>query len=261
MEQRETHAARRYTVGELAKLAGVSARTLRHYEDAGLLRPARTKSNYRQYGERDARRLSQILAMRACGLSLSDICRMLDDPDVDLRLALASHLEGLREQEKRLEESIARTERAIDAIERIRTMATEEAFAALKKKAIEENEQAFGTEARARYGDEAVNAANERLSGLSREEWADKEALEGAILDQLRRAMATGDPRGMEAQELARMHARWIRLHWGEGAYSREAHLGLARAYRSDARFAAYYDKAAGPGATEFLVSVLEANL
>ena len=57
------------------------------------------------------------------------------------------------------------------------------------------------------------------------------------------------------------MHARWIGLHWGDGAYSREAHLGLAQGYLRDERFRAYYDSRAGVGATEFLVQALQAWL
>ena len=77
---------------------------------------------------------------------------------------------------------------------------------------------------------------------------------------QLRLAMASGDPASEESAELARMHARWIRIHWGEG-YNREAHLGLARGYLADQRFVDYYDGACGEGATEFLAQALEANL
>ncbi len=61
------HSATR-TVKEMAALAGVSARTLRYYEDIGLLRPERTAAGYRVYRERDARQLAQVLAMKACGL-------------------------------------------------------------------------------------------------------------------------------------------------------------------------------------------------
>ena len=84
---------------------------------------------------------------------------------------------------------------------------------------------------------------------------------EQAIKERLRAAMATGDPAGEPARELARMHARWIALHWGEGRYSREAHRRLAQMYLADDRFRAYYDTAAGEGATEFLVAALESYL
>lgn len=140
-------------------------------------------------------------------------------------------------------------------------MSEHEEFKALKRQAIEENERAHGREARERYGDDAVDAANERLASLSQDEWDEKDRLEHAIKEQLRAAMVTDDPTGEPARELARMHARWIRLHWGEGRYSREAHRGLAQMYLADDRFRAYYDEAAGEGATEFLVAALESYL
>ena len=140
-------------------------------------------------------------------------------------------------------------------------MSRHEEFKALKRQAIEENERAHGREARERYGDDAVDAANERLASLSQDEWGEKDRLEQAIKEQLRAAMVTGDPAGEPARELARMHARWIRLHWGEGRYSREAHRGLAQMYLADDRFRAYYDEAPGEGATEFLVAALESYL
>ncbi len=140
-------------------------------------------------------------------------------------------------------------------------MGKREAFEALKRRAIEENELTYGREARGRYGDDAVDAANERLTSLSQDEWDEKDRLEQAIKEQLRAAMATGDPVGEPARELARMHARWIALHWGEGRYSRDAHRGLAQMYLADDRFRAYYDTAAGEGTTEFLVAALEAYL
>ena len=87
------------------------------------------------------------------------------------------------------------------------------------------------------------------------------QSLSALTPEQLRAAMATGDPAGEPARELARMHARWIALHWGEGRYSREAHRGLAQMYLADDRFRAYYDEAAGEGATEFLVAALESYL
>ena len=125
---------------------------------------------------------------------------------------------------------------------------------------LERHEKAYGAEVRQRYGDEAVDAANERLMRLSRDEWEAKDLLEASIKVQLRIALADGDVKGEAAAELARMHARWIAMHWG-GSYSRESHLGLAQGYLADQRFRDYYDGACGEGATEFLVAALKANL
>ena len=122
-------------------------------------------------------------------------------------------------------------------------------------------EETYGQEARQLYGDDAIEAANKRMMALTRDEWDAKELLEDSIKVQLRLAMASGDIAGTEARELACMHERWIRIHWGNDAYSKQSHLGLAKTYLADERFRAYYEKAAGKGATEFLVGALEAYL
>ena len=85
--------------------------------------------------------------------------------------------------------------------------------------------------------------------------------LEESIKVQLRLALESGDPASEASAELARMHARWIRMHWGDATYSREAHLGLAQGYLADERFVDYYDSSCGEGATAFLVKTLRANL
>ena len=83
--------------------------------------------------------------------------------------------------------------------------------------------------------------------------------MEAAILEQLVQAKATGDPTGEAARELCAMHARWLQMHWGEGTYSPAAHAALAEGYVADPRFTAYYDEAAGEGATAFLRDALVA--
>ena len=122
---------------------------------------------------------------------------------------------------------------------------------------IAENERRYGAEARRRYGDDAVDAANERRLALTDEEWDEAETLESAIISALRQAMETGDTEGAAARELCRMHARWIRLMWQEGAYNTASHAGLARLYTADDRFRAYYDSRAGAGAADFLSKAL----
>lgn len=253
-------AGRHYSVGQLAQMAGVSARTLRHYEDMGLLEPARAENGYRTYGPRGARRLSQILAMRACNLPLTTIRHLLRDSQASLRDTLESHLRTLRAQKKSLSDAMARTKAAIATIEGIENMDDEKRFEAIKAQELKEFEDTYGTEARRRYGDEAIDAANERIMSLTRDEWDAKDLLEEAIKVQLRLAMASGDPTGDQAAELAHMHERWMRIHWGK-SYDRKTHLKLVRGYLGDPRFKDYYDTAAGNGGAEFLMRTMEANL
>jgi len=237
-----------YTVGSLAKLAGVTVRALHHYEDEGLLHPERTASGYRRYGAADVERLQQILLLRSCGLSLGDIRAALDNGDFDFHGVLVNHLATLRARQKELETLVGTVEKTIASLEGRCTMTDEERFEGMKARAIAENEERYGA---------AMDAANERMAGMSQEEWSDAKALEAAILEQLTAAKATGDPTGEAARKLCAMHARWLQMHWGEGAYSPAAHAALAEGYVADPHFTAYYDEAAGEGATAFLRDAL----
>ena len=93
---------------------------------------------------------------------------------------------------------------------------------------------------------------------MSQLEWDTKEELEGAIIVQLKAAMEAGDVAGISASVLCSMHERWIRMHWGDEAYSPEAHASLGMGYLADPRFVEYYDSRAGEGATKFLADALQ---
>ena len=250
-----------YSVGALARLSGASPRALRYYEEIGLLKPRRKPNGYRAYSPDDVHTLQQILLFRSCGVGLDEIRSMIMSPDFDACAALYRHLEDLSRRKTDLETLIATVEKTIASMEGRCDMTDKERFEGLKRKAIEDNERAYGREARERYGDDVVDAANRKLLAMDEGEWTDVQALGEAIIEQLKAAMAAGDVRGVQAQELARMHAAWIKAHWPEGAYSREAHLALAEGYVADERFTAFYDGAAGAGATQFLRDALVANL
>ena len=124
-------------------------------------------------------------------------------------------------------------------------------------RAVRENEERYGKEARELYGDDAVDAANERILNMDPAAWNDAKELERAILGQLSIAMAKGDPRSPEAKELVRMHRQWVGLHWGTEPED-EAYLGLVKGYLADPRFVSYYDDPCGAGVTAFLVEAVE---
>lgn len=149
-------------------------------------------------------------------------------------------------------------ERAAAAVERAVAAGKLPGARPSKRQAMEKNEREFGNEARRRYGEKVVAAANAKLAGMDEARWAEAQELGDEIIEQLKAAMATGDPAGTVAQGLCRTHEAWLRMYWPEGTYSRAAHLGLAHGYLVDERFTAYYDSRAGEGATSFLVAALE---
>lgn len=236
---------------ELARLAGVSARTLRYYDRIGLLKPARvTASGYRLYGSREVDLLQQILFYRELGVPLDQIKAIVHDPRFDAVEALKGHYRQLLQQRARLDLLIATVAATIAAKEGEIPMSDAEKFVGFKARLIQENEERFGSEARQRFGDAAVNASNAKLMNLSEEEYRRMVALEEQVRSLLRQALAQGDPSSPLARQLAETHKNWLLFFWPN--YSEDAHAGLAQMYAADARFKAYYDQV-GEGAAEFL--------
>ncbi|MEL7604112.1 MAG: MerR family transcriptional regulator, partial [Bacillota bacterium] len=186
-----------YTVGQLAKLAGVSTRTLRYYDRIGLLRPEKVSaSGYRVYGQAQVNRLQQILFYREMDVELRMIKRLLDAPEFEQTAALQGHLQALTERRDRLDMLIKAVQKTMSAAKGEITMTDEEKFAAFKQNMIDENEAKYGAEVRARYGNEAVDESNAKLQSMSTEQYAQSEALSAAVTEAIKAAFETGDPKG-----------------------------------------------------------------
>jgi DNA-binding transcriptional MerR regulator len=240
-----------YTVQKLGQLAGVSTRTLRYYDQIGLLQPSRINSNgYRIYGQTEVNRLQQILFYKELGVSLDTIKKLLSSPTFHAETALREHRKKLIEKRKQIEQLIANVEKTIAESEGRTTMSNKEKFEGFKQNLISENEKKYGTEIREKYGKETVEQSNAKLMNLSEEDYQKVTALGQQIKDVLAEAFETGDPAGPLAQQAADLHKQWICFFWP--TYSKEAHAGLAQMYVDDERFTAYYDKEQ-PGTAEFL--------
>lgn len=240
-----------YTVQKLAKLAGVSTRTLRYYDEIGILKPARINSSgYRIYGQNEVDRLQQILFYREMNVGLDKIKAILEQPDFDETEALKTHRAQLLDKRKQLDELIRNVEKSIAHSERRITMTDQEKFEGFKQKMIDENEEKYGAEIREKYGDDKINKSNAKLTGMSEAEMEHVNRLAETILVELAMAFETGDPAGEKAQEVAALHKEWLSTYWD--TYSKEAHAGLAQMYVDDERFTAYYDKDQ-PGLAAFL--------
>lgn len=158
-----------YTVKKLAHIAGVSTRTLRYYDEIGILKPARINSSgYRMYGQAEVDRLQQILFYKELGVSLDNIGEIINSPSFDRLTSLKEHREKLMEKRKQLDLIIANVNKTISSIERGINMDDKEKFEGLKQKMIDENEKDFGQEIRTKYGDEKVNQANDMIKGMTK---------------------------------------------------------------------------------------------
>ncbi|MNI05957.1 HTH-type transcriptional activator TipA [compost metagenome] len=245
-----------YSIQKLARLAGVSSRTLRYYDEIDLLKPARiSSSGYRIYSQVEVDRLQQILFYRELGLGLEQIRDIVNEPSFNDLRALAEHRSQLLDRRKQLDTLIATVERTIAMKEGRISMSDEQKFEGFKQQMIQENEEKYGQEIREKYGDQAVEQSNAKLSQMTPQQYEEVTRLAEEVMTSLRDAFNTGDPAGELAQKTAELHKQWLSFYWNQ--YSKEAHAGVAEMYVADERFKAYYDKDT-PGMAEFLRDAIQ---
>ena len=232
-----------YSIQELARLSGVTTRTLRWYDQIGLLKPSRVaESGYRYYGGAEVDRLQDILYYRALGVELARIKECLDDPSFDRLAALKRHLAALEVERERLEQLIRSVKDTIGAEERKEIMSDEQKFEAFKKRAAAHNEEAYGAELRARYGDKEVDEASAAVMNLTQAQYREWTDLGREIRERLEAAVRAGrSPEGEEGEKLCALHRRWLTITGKR--YDPARHRGIAELYVMDERFTAYYDK------------------
>ncbi|MDO4270626.1 MAG: MerR family transcriptional regulator [Eubacteriales bacterium] len=241
-----------YSIHALSELAGVSARTLRYYDQIGLLRPrGKTEAGYRLYGETEVDLLQQILFYRALGLGLAEIARIVQADGFDRLAALKAHLSALRARQAQTAALIEAVQKTILSLEGGTKMSDTEKFEAFKARAVRENEKKYGAEVRARYGDEQADAANAKVLGMTQADYERFEALKDEVQAALEAAVRAGEaPDGAAGGRIVRLHKTWLGYTWKD--YTAEAHKALAEGYAADERFTAYYDRNV-PGCARFL--------
>ncbi|GAA1650085.1 MerR family transcriptional regulator [Catellatospora bangladeshensis] len=245
-----------YTVGKVADLAGVTVRTLHHYDEIGLLSPSeRSHSGYRRYDDADLERLQQILFYRELGFSLEEIAAILDDPQAEPATHMRRQHELLTGRIKRLQEMVTAIEFAMEATKVGINLTPEERFEVFgdfdPDDHAEEAEQRWG-------GTDAYKESSRRTARYTKDDWLrHKQENE----DWGRRFTALMDsgaaPDSPEAMDLAEEHRRLISRWFYECHY--EIHTGLADMYLADPRFTATYE-AIHPGMTQYLNTAIHAN-
>lgn len=245
-----------YTVKELGMLSGVTPRTLRYYDQIGLLKPLRmTESGYRIYGRAQVERLQQILIFKGMGIGLHQIAKLLEEPDSRLT-TLGEHLGQLKRRRFELDLLIENVTKTIAEQRGELAMTDQERFEGLKKQMLEENEKKYGDEIRRKYGTAQVERSNARLMEMTGGQMEEAERLKEEFENTLKQAMLTGDASGRLANKACDLHRQWLSCY--SGSYSPEYHRGLGAMYVCDERFSAYYNKIS-PGCAVFLRDAIEA--
>jgi DNA-binding transcriptional MerR regulator len=248
-----------WSIQDIARIAGTTSRTLRHYDDIGLLKPSRTGHNgYRYYNQAALVQLQRILLLRGLGLGLPVISQVLDD-QADAATALAGHLEWLKQEQDRLARQIASVRQTIEAVKGGGEIMAEDMFNGFDHTQYkDEVEERWGKDAYAR-GD----AWWRGMGAQEKAEWKQRSQRLGA--DWIAAATSGIAPDSAEAQDIARRHVQWLTDIPGTpaaddaggagGKGNVKAYvMGLGEMYVADPRFGANYG---GPEGATFVRDAL----
>lgn len=225
-----------FTVKQLSDMAGVTSRTLRYYDEIGLLQPTTVGENgYRYYSEDALLRLQQILFYRELDVPLSDIGEIMRRDDFDVLKALESHQAVLAGRLQHLQALVETVDKTILHLKGRHSMQAHQLFDGLKERQQDE----YAEEAEQKYGAEAVQASQRRWQGYSEQQ-------RKAVLDEgnaIYSELAAAIPRGAQSEEVQALVGRWRRHLEYFWTPQLEQLQGLALTYRDDPRFRANFDK------------------
>ncbi|WP_329039418.1 MerR family transcriptional regulator [Streptomyces sp. NBC_00178] len=236
-----------WSIQEIARRAGTTSRTLRHYGDLGLLVPSRTGANGYRYYDQDALvRLQRILLLRELGLPLPAIKDVLEGQR-DTAVALRAHLRLLEQERERIGRQIASVRTTLHRTEEGEDLMAEEVFDGFDHTVYEQ-------EVGERWGRAAYERGDRWWRGLSPAERAAFQQAHEAIARDYGAARAAGlDVAGDEVQDIARRHCAWLSA---TTEVTRSYVTGLAGMYAADPRFAKNYDRH-GDGTAVFVRDAL----
>lgn len=227
-----------YRVSDFAEKAGITVRTLHHYDRLGLLKPSgRTEAGYRLYGERDFGRLQQIVTLKFIGLPLRQIKDLLDRSDLDLAATLRLQRRLLLEKRLQVEAAI----QAIEEAERSLKSSRAPDLAALKKiievmerqTAMEWTKKYYSEEAQAKIA-EGARTWTPELQAKVEQDWK-------SLIGEVEAAIAAKvDPADARAQALA---TRWSELLRGFTGGDAGVQQGLNKLYADQANWPSTFTK------------------
>jgi DNA-binding transcriptional MerR regulator len=240
-----------YKVKEVAKLAGISVRTLHHYDAIELLTPTNVGENgYRLYSEEDLARLQQILFFKELDFTLQEIKEILNNPDFDRKKALYTHKQLLEEKKHRLERIIQSVEKTIQSIEGGTVMTKKDMFEPFDMKKIEEHQKKYAKEVKEKYGGtKAYEESMQKTASYKEDDWRRIQEKGENIYKRVIETMHKG-PADEEVQQLVGKFRQYITDNFYE--CTPEIFRGLGDLYVNDSRFTKNIDKYQ-PGLAAFL--------
>jgi MerR family transcriptional regulator, thiopeptide resistance regulator len=239
-----------FTVKQLSDLAGVTPRTLHHYDTIGLLKPFRVGENgYRYYGEESILHLQQILFYRELGMPLEAIKKIMGRRDFDVLSALESHKKEIGKRIVRLERLVETVDNTISHLKGQKEMSKKQIFAGFTS----EEEEKYAREAEQMYDPETVRESNRKWKAYGTE----KQQTILAEGKQIYIEMIAAMPKGADSPEVQALVERWRKHMDYFWTPKLDQLLGLAEMYNADERFKANYD-AMHPKLAEFMLEAVK---
>lgn len=242
-----------YTINKVAKISGISIRTLRFYDEIGLLKPAYYgDNNYRYYEEEQLLMLQQVLFYRELGFSLSDIHRIINSDDFNKIDALKSHKKILKNGLDRTKELINTIDKTIAHLRGKITMKDKELYYGFDAEQQKEHEKYLVKEGIVTQ--ELLDECNKKIK-----HWNDDE--KNAFIKDLERIMReliaaiekNAEPSDKDVQVLMRQHYMWLERTWTP---TKESYIGLTELYQTP-EFRKFYDSR-HPKLLEFIVAAMK---
>ena len=225
-----------YTVKQLSTLAGVTPRTLHHYDQIGLLKPESIGENgYRYYGEKSMLRLQQILFYRELDMPLDEIKKIMGRRDFDVLAALENHKLELQKRIRRLSHLIETVDKTINHLKGENSMSPKGLFEGFS----EEQQEEYAKQAEQMYDPETVRASNRKWKSYSAEK-------KQAILDEGKQVyldMIAVMPKGADSPEVQAIVERWRRHMDYFWTPNLDQLLALANMYGESPDFKANFDQ------------------
>lgn len=244
-----------YQIKQLAALAGVSIRTLRYYDEIGLLKPAYVGENgYRYYETAQVDRLQQICLYRTLQVPLTTIKQLLRQTPQEVVTSLNAQYQQLLQERQHLDQLLQLMQTTIHNQEGI-SMTDDTKFEAFKAAKLAANEQRYGDELRTNYDAATLQAANQQFAGLSAADYQQMQVTEQQLMTELKAALALTTVAPTTGQAIVALHRQWLSFMWPK--YNAVMHRGLATMYLNDDRFQNYYDQRAGRGAGVLLAKLI----
>lgn len=245
-----------YTIKKLASLAGISTRTLRYYDQIGLLKPQKVnENNYRIYDEKNVNKLQQIMFYRALGMPLKTIKQIMEDPDFSQLTALKKQREMLQAKQTEINNLLTNIDQTIQNYQGGPKMTDEEKFQAFKTQQLADNEAKYGSEIRAKYGEAVVKQSNQKFTEMTPDDFQKMQQTEAKLISDLIELKKHPNLDSNLAKEVYQLHKRWLEFSWTK--YTVSAHRGLVDMYLADKRFSDYYDDKAQTPVAKLLREVV----